>query len=82
MRLLLAEYQQNQGQTFDSDAQEADGGCVGGDVEKYEQSIPAHGDLLFHQFLQRIQQTPGQILRYVSFLCIIEKSYQYPMITV
>lgn len=64
VRLLLAEYQQSQGQAFDADVQEAEGGCVGSDVEKYEQSIPAHGDLLFHRFLQHIQQTPGQILRY------------------
>ncbi|KAJ1522354.1 hypothetical protein ONE63_002646 [Megalurothrips usitatus] len=63
VQLLLAEYQQNQGQAFDSDVQEAEGGSVG-DGEKYEQSIPAHGDLLFHRFLQQIQQTPGQILRY------------------
>ncbi|KAE8747640.1 hypothetical protein FOCC_FOCC005619 [Frankliniella occidentalis] len=64
VRLLLAEYQQNQGQAFESDAQEAVSGCAGGDVEKYEQSIPAHGDILFHRFLQHIQQAPGQILRY------------------
>lgn len=64
VRLLLAEYQQNQGQAFDSEVQGAEAGCAGGDMEKYEQSIPAHGDLLFHRFLQHLQQTPGQILRY------------------
>ncbi|XP_034257031.1 programmed cell death protein 2-like isoform X2 [Thrips palmi] len=65
VRLLLAEYQQSQGQAFNSDVQEAEGGgCAGSDSEKYEQSIPAHGDVLFHRFLQHIQQTPGQILRY------------------
>ncbi|RZF49093.1 hypothetical protein LSTR_LSTR008379 [Laodelphax striatellus] len=32
--------------------------------EKYERSIPAHGDKMFHSFLCRIQSNPGQLLRY------------------
>lgn len=33
------------------------------DFEGYEKSAPAHGDLLFHSFLMKIQENPGQILR-------------------
>lgn len=33
------------------------------DVEKYEKSIPKHGDEMFHNFLCRIQRNPGQLLR-------------------
>ncbi|XP_031631672.1 programmed cell death protein 2-like [Contarinia nasturtii] len=32
--------------------------------EKYEKAIPVHGDLMFHNYLERIQENPGQILRY------------------
>lgn len=32
--------------------------------EKYEKSIPMHGDEMFHEFVSRIQQNRGQILRY------------------
>lgn len=31
--------------------------------EKYEKAIPVHGDLMFHNYMERIQQNPGQILR-------------------
>lgn len=31
--------------------------------EKYEKGIPAHGDLMFHNYLTKIQENPGQILR-------------------
>lgn len=33
------------------------------DVEKYEKSIPKHGDEMFHNFVCRIQRNPGQLLR-------------------
>lgn len=33
--------------------------------EKYEKSVPAHGDKMFHHFVSRIQSNPGQILRYI-----------------
>ncbi|XP_046674340.1 programmed cell death protein 2-like [Homalodisca vitripennis] len=33
--------------------------------EKYEKSLPAHGDKLFHTFISRIKRNPGQILRYI-----------------
>lgn len=32
--------------------------------EKYEKSLPAHGDKMFYQFVTKIQANPGQILRY------------------
>lgn len=34
------------------------------DGEQYERGVPVHGDLMFHHFLTRIQENPGQILRY------------------
>lgn len=40
------------------------GGFNNGDTEeKYEKAIPAHGDLMFHNFLTKIQGNPGQVLR-------------------
>uniref|UniRef100_A0A1L8DJB5 Putative programmed cell death protein n=1 Tax=Nyssomyia neivai TaxID=330878 RepID=A0A1L8DJB5_9DIPT len=35
-----------------------------GDGEHYEKGIPAHGDLMFHAFITRIQENPGQVIRY------------------
>ncbi|XP_043250407.1 programmed cell death protein 2-like [Colletes gigas] len=32
--------------------------------EKYEKSIPMHGDEMFHNFVSQIQKNPGQLLRY------------------
>ncbi|XP_064552935.1 programmed cell death protein 2-like [Drosophila montana] len=32
--------------------------------EAYEKALPAHGDVVFHNFITTIQQNPGQILRY------------------
>ena len=42
------------------------GGGVGGgsDEEPYEEAAPLHGDRLFHAFLTRLRNHPGQILRY------------------
>lgn len=44
------------------------GGFVkSGEVEeKYEKGVPVHGDITFHNFLSRIQENPGQILRSFS----------------
>lgn len=41
------------------------GGASGGNEseEKYEKGIPVHGDVMFHNFLSRIQENPGQVLR-------------------
>lgn len=35
--------------------------------EKYEKTLPAHGDKMFYQLVSRIQANPGQILRYGGF---------------
>lgn len=32
-------------------------------LEEYEKSGPAHGDITFHNFLRRIQKNPGQVIR-------------------
>ncbi|XP_020814149.1 programmed cell death protein 2-like [Drosophila serrata] len=37
---------------------------VGDEHEAYEKALPAHGDILFHNFITTIQQNPGQVLRY------------------
>ncbi|XP_060526105.1 programmed cell death protein 2-like [Cylas formicarius] len=36
----------------------------GGVAESYEKSFPAHGDKMFHQFISKIREHPGQLLRY------------------
>ena len=40
-------------------------GAVGGaeDQEVYERALPAHGDVIFYEFVSTLQQNPGQILR-------------------
>lgn len=51
-------------------------GAVGGmasmstseNEEKYEQGVPIHGDLMFHNFVVTLQDNPGQIIRYVIVL--------------
>lgn len=35
----------------------------GAGEEKYEKSLPAHGDKMFYQFVTKIQANPGQVLR-------------------
>ncbi|XP_041968815.1 programmed cell death protein 2-like [Aricia agestis] len=42
----------------------AEGGAGGSEEETYEETVPLHGDKLFHAFLTRIHDNPGQILRY------------------
>ncbi|XP_066993365.1 programmed cell death protein 2-like isoform X2 [Anabrus simplex] len=44
-------------------------------LEKYEKSIPAHGDKMFHYFLTRIQKHPGQIIRLRQLCCRWWKEY-------
>lgn len=44
----------------------ATGGIVavkGDSDEKYEKAAPAHGDVMFYNYVERIQENPGQILR-------------------
>lgn len=35
----------------------------GGDGEHYENAVPAHGDMMFYNFVETIQRNPGQIVR-------------------
>ncbi|CAH0723770.1 unnamed protein product, partial [Brenthis ino] len=37
---------------------------AGSEEESYEEAAPLHGDKLFHAFLTRLHNNPGQILRY------------------
>ncbi|XP_055384872.1 programmed cell death protein 2-like [Condylostylus longicornis] len=40
--------------------------CASGgfENESYEKAIPAHGDIMFHNFMSTIQENSGQIIRY------------------
>ncbi|XP_065371503.1 programmed cell death protein 2-like [Calliphora vicina] len=71
IRELYQEYKkQDESAHSPNSAMSASGsGGVGGagtpeDQEAYEKALPAHGDLMFHNFLSTIQQNPGQVLRY------------------
>lgn len=67
VRDLFLEYQQNDPDSLLSESSSADlkttttTETTG--VEKYEKSIPKHGDEMFHELITRIQENPGQILR-------------------
>ncbi|XP_014217503.1 programmed cell death protein 2-like [Copidosoma floridanum] len=64
VRDLFLEYQRanpdSEADTMDDCAKNYDGG----EKEKYEKTIPKHGDEMFHNFVSRIQKNPGQVLRY------------------
>lgn len=64
VRELLAEYQNKNDEVFGTAAVADNNASSDSEVvEKYEKSNPAHGDKMFHGFLTRISQNPGQILR-------------------
>jgi pre-rRNA-processing protein TSR4 len=65
VRDLFVEYQQSHLEVTADQARGASDESKGYDtpVEKYEKSIPKHGDEMFHNFISRIQKNPGQILR-------------------
>lgn len=64
VRDLLQEYQSKDDGVRTSPDSPGGGISEGGaDQEFYEKENPAHGDLMFHNFLMRIQENPGQILR-------------------
>lgn len=76
VRDLLQEYQMkddNIRPSPDSPGNIAGGACGGVGVgfpdsnleqEKYEKGTPIHGDAMFHRFLTKINENPGQIIRY------------------
>uniref|UniRef100_U5EXL9 Programmed cell death protein 2 C-terminal domain-containing protein n=1 Tax=Corethrella appendiculata TaxID=1370023 RepID=U5EXL9_9DIPT len=67
IRDMLQDYQKQEDLKKSPDSP-ISGACGGLDNnqehEKYEKSIPLHGDLIFHNFMSKIQENAGQILRY------------------
>jgi sensor domain CHASE-containing protein len=68
VRELLQEYQQNNDDYMNMLRAEQEKSVAEDDgeqftQEKYEKSLPTHGDRMFHHFVSRIQNHPGQILR-------------------
>lgn len=69
VRDLLQEYQKHEDVKTSPDSPIGHGAAGGGhptpmDQELYEKGIPIHGDLMFHNFMSRLQENSGQILRY------------------
>nr|XP_016941739.1 programmed cell death protein 2-like [Drosophila suzukii] len=65
IRDLYQEYKLRDGDATHSPTGGASGsGEPGEEYESYEKSLPAHGDIVFHNFITTIQQNPGQLLRY------------------
>lgn len=63
VRELMVEYEMRDDIRTSPDDPNAGAGNVE-DGEQYERGVPVHGDLMYHHFLTRIQENPGQILRY------------------
>lgn len=63
VRDLLIEYQQNNPDPLTKTVSDPGSIKVKTETEKYEKSIPKHGDEAFHNFLCCIQKNPGQLLR-------------------
>ncbi|XP_076175391.1 programmed cell death 2 like trus isoform X2 [Ptiloglossa arizonensis] len=62
---LLLEYQyRNPDLSIKPVADSDEGKTTETGAEKYEKSIPMHGDEMFHNFICQIQKNPGQLLRY------------------
>lgn len=66
VRELIQEYQRNHGDIVHQGINQGREGS-GATSEEYEKAIPAHGDKMFHHFLSRIQNNPGQLLRCVTY---------------
>ncbi|XP_055603152.1 programmed cell death protein 2-like [Uranotaenia lowii] len=70
VRELMQEYQKHEEACKTSPDSPMGHGAVGGskpmpmDQESYEKAVPMHGDLMFHYFMTKLQENPGQILRY------------------
>lgn len=64
VRDLLLEYQyRNPDLLTKAAADLGDGKTIETELEKYEKSLPMHGDEMFHNFVSQIQKNPGQLLR-------------------
>lgn len=87
IRDLMQEYQLKDESLRTSPDSPIGGGAAGGmvanvggdgnDQEQYEKGTPAHGDIIFYDFLCRIQQNPGQILRFVFNTYIIIRTIYF-----
>lgn len=70
VRELIQEYQVHDEHCRSSPDSPVASAVVGdGEQEAYEKSVPAHGDLIFHNFMTTIQNNPGQIVRYSRDTC-------------
>lgn len=76
VRELLLEYQHTKPDASPTFVPESnDSKNAGTDIEKYEKSVPLHGDEMFHNFVSRIQDNPGQLLRYRNFSYLVKTIY-------
>ncbi|XP_076239742.1 programmed cell death 2 like trus [Calliopsis andreniformis] len=65
VRDLLLEYQYKNPDLAPKPVGDSDEGKTAEtESEKYEKSVPMHGDEMFHNFVSQIQKNPGQLLRY------------------
>uniref|UniRef100_A0A2M4AV22 Putative programmed cell death protein n=1 Tax=Anopheles triannulatus TaxID=58253 RepID=A0A2M4AV22_9DIPT len=70
VRRLLDEYQRYEEVATSPDSPAESGSASGGktlgtqEQELYEKGVPMHGDLMFHSFMTKLQENPGQVLRY------------------
>lgn len=69
VRELLQDYQKHEEVKTSPDSPMGHGAAGGGqpspmEQELYEKGVPIHGDLMFHDFMTKLQENPGQVLRY------------------
>ncbi|ETN63405.1 toys are us [Anopheles darlingi] len=70
VRRLLDEYQRYEEVATSPDSPAESASASGGktlgtqEQELYEKGVPMHGDLMFHSFMTKLQENPGQVLRY------------------
>ncbi|XP_017041084.1 programmed cell death protein 2-like [Drosophila ficusphila] len=64
IRDLYQEYKLRDEDAAHSPTGASGSGEPGDEHESYEKALPAHGDIVFHNFITTIQQNPGQLLRY------------------
>ncbi|XP_050099969.1 programmed cell death protein 2-like [Anopheles aquasalis] len=70
VRRLIDEYQRYEEVATSPDSPAESASASGGktlgtqETELYEKGVPMHGDLMFHSFMTKLQENPGQVLRY------------------